>query len=598
MSGLKSLGMNIGMRMLGVHELLKAYKGYEAEIEKNGLWTTAVKYLNLSINVHPDQLNHIPSEGPLVIVSNHPFGGVDGIVLSYLVEQRRKNFKVFVTNMLTEQLPAARTHFLDVELYNKNRENKVRNQQALQAAVDYVKSGGALIIFPAGTPSQARSPFSEAEDLPWKPGVAKIVHESKAPVVPVFFEGQNSAFFQTIGLLFARRKAVRTLLLAKELLRKKNHEVAVRVGSLIPYDHLKDFSVPETLKFLRTRVHLLKGSIKRQKPSQKALERFKSKIPYKLRKSTKVHDVIEPIPTPKLLKFIDNYLSKNPESLLIDSKKYKVLLVNGAEASEDFLLEIGRLREITFRSAGEGTGKRCDLDEHDSIYHHLVVWNEQKQWISGSYRIGLSTHILPKRGLQGFYCYPFFNLNQEFFDKVGDAIELGRSFIRKEEQSQWILFFLWRGIAKFLFDHPNFQYMFGAVSISNEYGDLSRVLMAKYFLNQCPEDDELKKIVRPEIPFDFESDFSQEEVDLILSRVDKVSSLAKIIADLEEDHKHIPVLVYRYAELGAKYLCFAVDPDFGNTLDGFIVVKVKDMPREQFKKYLSEEQVQEFYSSR
>ena len=587
--------MKMGMKLLGVSELLRMYKDNEQEIAEHGPWTTGIRLLNLSINVHPDQLNHIPAEGPLVIVSNHPFGGADGIVLSYLVEQRRKDLKVFVTNMLSEQLPAAKPYFLDVELYSDGHQHKARNQQAVSAAIDYVKNGGALVIFPAGTPAQAQTPFGEAEDLPWKTGAAKIIQESKAPVILVFFEGQNSVFFQSVGIFFSRFKSVRTLLLAKELLNKKNKEISVRIGSKIPFSNIENFSLHETLKFLRARVHLLKHETQPRGPSQKAMAKFKSTIPYKLRKSTKVHDIIEPIPTPKLNKFLTQYTEENPDALLIDSKKYKVFLLDGSKTSESFLMEIGRLREVTFRAAGEGSGKRCDLDEHDSIYHHLIVWNDQKQWISGSYRIGLTPYILPKRGVRGFYCHPFFNLQESFFNKLGDAVELGRSFVRKEEQSQWILFFLWKGIAKFLLDNPNYKYLFGSVSISDEYSERSRVLMARYFSDKTVDDEGLKELAHPTVPFDYESSLTNEEIRLILNNIQDVSELSKIISDIEEDHKHIPVLVYRYAELGAKYLCFSVDPDFGNTLDGFITVKIKDIPREQIKKYLAEELLDRFY---
>ncbi len=587
--------MKMGMKLLGVSELLRMYKDNEQEIAEHGPWTTGIRLLNLSINVHPDQLNHIPAEGPLVIVSNHPFGGADGIVLSYLVEQRRKDLKVFVTNMLSEQLPAAKPYFLDVELYSDGHQHKARNQQAVSAAIDYVKNGGALVIFPAGTPAQAQTPFGEAEDLPWKTGAAKIIQESKAPVIPVFFEGQNSVFFQSVGIFFSRFKSVRTLLLAKELLNKKNKEISVRIGSKIPFSNIENFSLHETLKFLRARVHLLKHETQPRGPSQKAMAKFKSTIPYKLRKSTKVHDIIEPIPTPKLNKFLTQYTEENPDALLIDSKKYKVFLLDGSKTSESFLMEIGRLREVTFRAAGEGSGTRCDLDEHDSIYHHLIVWKDQKQWISGSYRIGLTPYILPKRGVRGFYCHPFFNLQESFFNKLGDAVELGRSFVRKEEQSQWILFFLWKGIAKFLLDNPNYKYLFGSVSISDEYSERSRVLMARYFSDKTVDDEGLKELAHPTVPFDYESSLTNEEIRLILNNIQDVSELSKIISDIEEDHKHIPVLVYRYAELGAKYLCFSVDPDFGNTLDGFITVKIKDIPREQIKKYLAEELLDRFY---
>ncbi len=590
---IKNYCLHFFKSILGINRLLNFYKQHLDEIKKFGFWSTAVKQINIQINVHADELNNIPPSGPTVIVSNHPFGGIDGIVLGYLVEQKRKDFKLFVTNMLPQNFPEIKEHFLDVELYSKAHQDRTQNSASLQAAIDFVKSGGCLIIFPAGTPSQAKTFFGKAKDLDWRSGASRIIHATQANVVPVFFEGQNSHFFQITGLIFKKTKTIRTLLLGRELLKRFNKPVTVKVGSNIDYKILQDLDHAETMKRLRARVYMLRKPV--VKVPQKIAAIRNSLIPYKFRKSAKVYPIIDPIPTQKLVQFFQDYKKANPESLLIESNRYSVMLIDGSKASDDFLLELGRLREITFRAVGEGTGKRCDIDEHDSTYHHLIVWNEKNQWISGSYRLGLSPFILQQRGLRGFYTQPFFNYQKNFLDQLGDSIELGRSFVRQNEQSQWILFFLWKGIGKFIYLNKNYNYMFGSVSISKDYSDRSRQLMAKYFMTQHGDDLDLTKYISADIPFDYKSDLSDLELEAILKTIPDRTTLSKVVADLEPDLKEVPVLVYRYAELGAKYLTFTVDPDFGFTLDGFIVVPIKKIPKEQLKKYLSEDEVNDFY---
>jgi putative hemolysin len=590
---IRNLFIKIFKYLLGVTKLENIYAANRDEVVKLGLWSSAVKHLNLPIQVHADELNHIPTEGPTIIVSNHPFGAADGLILGYLVEQKRKDFKLFVTSILPQIAPEAKQHFLDVELYNKTTIDRTKNNVVLDSAIEYVKNGGCLIVFPAGTPSQAKRLFGKAIDLEWRSGVSKIIHGSKATVVPVFFEGQNSRLFQIVGLLFRGLKTARTLLLGRELLRRMNKPTQVKIGSNIAYSTFEGLDHPETLSRLRSRVYMLR------KPGFQAPQKFaefkKNLIPHKFRKSSKVYPIIDPIPTSKLTDFLQTYKTDHPDSVLIESNRYSVLLIDGSQCSEDFLLELGRLREVTFRVAGEGTGKRCDIDEHDAIYHHLIVWNEKKQWISGSYRLGLSPFVLKQRGLRGFYTQPFFNFQTEFLNKLGDSIELGRSFVRAEEQSQWILFYLWKGIAKFFLLQPNYVHMFGSVSISKDYSERSRQIISKYFMNRHGADEDLKSYISPEIPYDYKSDLKDFEVENILKTIPDRNTLSKVVADLETDLKEVPVLVYRYAELGAKYLTFTVDPDFGYTLDGFIVVPIKKIPREQMKKYLSEDEVNKFF---
>ena len=258
------------------------------------------------------------------------------------------------------------------------------------------------------------------------------------------------------------------------------------------------------------------------------------------------------------------------------------------------LQEIGRLREVTFRNAGEGTGATRDLDRFDPHYQHLFVWNREKREIVGAYRIGNVPLLLAGHGRKGLYTESLFRFSSGFPENLGPALELGRSFIRPEYQRQYAaLLLLWKGIGAYVWRRPEYATLIGAVSVSNRYSQASRELIARYFeKHQTPADRNAVKARHP-----LRGNFVQKwEIQALCSLLPDVDDLSAPIADLEPDGKGIPILMKQYVKLGGKLLAFSVDPRFGNTLDGFVMVDLRRTCPQILARYMGKDNTSQFFA--
>jgi putative hemolysin len=272
------------------------------------------------------------------------------------------------------------------------------------------------------------------------------------------------------------------------------------------------------------------------------------------------------------------------EAMLLKAGEMRVLLAPAREIPFT-LREIGRLREITFRETGEGTGKPLDLDRFDEHYLHLVLWNDKERAVVGAYRLAPSLDVLPKFGLRGFYTNTLFAWKQQFLDRLGPSVELGRSFVRAEYQRSFsALLLLWKGISQFLVNNPRYRVLFGPVSISNDYRPESRQLMVR-FLNAYCRDEHLARLVRARNPFRLKA---RRDVDDIIEGTAQwdIDALSTVIADFETDQKGVPVLLRQYLKLGGRLVAFNVDSIFSDTLDGLIVVDVTRTARRTLGRYM------------
>lgn len=279
------------------------------------------------------------------------------------------------------------------------------------------------------------------------------------------------------------------------------------------------------------------------------------------------------------------------EQLLVESDD---LIVYHARSPQipHLLQEIGRLREITFRAVGEGSGKAIDLDEFDAYYTHLFIWNKTKGGLVGAYRLGLTDEIVRKHGVRGLYTSTLFDFAPLLFAQVGPSLEMGRSFVRQEYQKGYLpLLMLWKGVGHFVVKHPKYRMLFGAVSITDEYQSLSKQLMVK-FLRLHGMDDDRSRYVTPRTAF-VESpvrDWTRAAGQAV-REIDDVNTL---VGDLEPDGKGVPILLKQYLKLGGKILGFNIDPDFSNVLDGLIMVDLTTADRRSLARYFGEEGLAKF----
>ena len=245
------------------------------------------------------------------------------------------------------------------------------------------------------------------------------------------------------------------------------------------------------------------------------------------------------------------------------------------------LQEIGRLRELTFRSVGEGTGRSADVDDFDADYLHLFVWDARTHAIAGAYRLGLADDIVARRGLRGLYTHSLFTYPRRLLDALNPAIELGRSFVRAEYQRSFApLLLLWSGIGRFVEHAPRYAVLFGPVSISGRYTPASRRLIVDYLWRHRGE-RRLARHVRPRRPFRDRARASTCE-----PPPTTIDQLSRAVARLEPDGKSIPVLLRHYLRLGARVLGFSVDPDFADALDALMVVDLREIEPALLARYM------------
>jgi putative hemolysin len=535
----------------------------------------ALEALDVNVRVPQEDLSRIPKTGPLIVVANHPFGGLDGIILTALLQRIRPDVKV-LANHLLEMIPQIRDTMLFVDPFGGHAAT-TRNLSSIRAALRHMKDGGALAVFPAGEVSSFNRNTREIADIGWSSSVARLIRGSGARVLPVFFSGHNSAMFHVAGLIHPR---LRTLLLPRELLRQRGQSITVHIGHPIAPAKLNEIDTDEQLaSYLRARTYLLGG-------------RSKSKAAVNPHKPAKIY---EPIAHEEDSTQIAAEIAKIPSQNILASTGPLQVLYASAMQLDAALREIGRLREITFRKVGEGTGKARDLDEFDRHYLHLLVWNNQKNQVVGSYRMGLTDQILSTLGPIGLYTNTLFNFKPELLNQIDPAIELGRSFVRPEYQKEFApLMLLWKGIAHFCARHPRYRRLFGTVSISNDYQSLSRqILMA--FLNQNASSPDLARGVIPKNPPRFlrGRDHTSKLAALAVKSVEAVDEL---LGEIESDRGGMPVLLRQYLRLNAKLLGFNVDPDFGDVLDGLMLVDLLQVERAILTRYMGRENLADFYT--
>jgi len=535
--------------------------------------------MRVECRISGSDLARIPTTGPVVVTANHPFGLLDGAVLGALLSRVRSDVKI-LTNFLLAEIPEMDEHCIFVDPFG-GQHSSVHNRKGVRQAVAWLAGGGMLATFPAGEVSHIRFSDLGISDPEWNSMAARLVRLTNAVALPVFLPGCNSATFQALGLLHPQ---LRTAWLLNEFLQQTDRTVEVRVGSRIPAAKLDEIgSDRNAANYLRWRTYVL---AQRGQPAR----RLPPALDSMLNRRT-LRRIADALPAEALRREVDQL----PVSqCLFENCDYSVYAAKAREVPK-LLQETARLREITFRAAGEGTGNSADLDRFDHYYTHVLLWNKAKGELAGGYRLGLTTEILPHLGIAGLYTNTLFRFHPRFFEKLGPALELGRSFIRLEYQRQYApLLTLWKGIGRYLVQHPQFATLFGAVSISNGYSRWSRELIYRFFQERAGSRDQ-GRLVKPRCRFRarWARPMDQNAVSLQLNELEH---LTDPIADVESDGKGVPILLKHYARLGGRILSFNLDREFSDTLDGLVLVDLPQSNPTLLQRYMGEDGFRAFTS--
>jgi putative hemolysin len=524
--------------------------------------------MKVELEVAPADLDRIPVRGSLVAVANHPFGVLDAAALAVLLSRVRPDVKI-LTNSVLERVPELHERCIFVDPSHTSSSTG-KNVKPLRLAMEWLRQGGALAIFPAGEVSQWNVREARVTDPAWNAVAARLVRKTQASALPVFFCGRNSVNFQLLGLIHPR---LRTPFLLQEFLQHRDKNVGIRIGKPIPGELLASLdSDAEATEYLRLRTYLL--SYRGKRPLS---------LPSKVRAVVprKQQPIADGVPSRFVMRDI---LSLPSVRLLTENQEFAVYAARAAELPHA-LDELGRLREITFRAAGEGTGRSTDLDQFDQYYWHLLLWHKQKQELAGAYRAGNTSEIIRAHGIKGLYTNSVFRYDAQLFLKIGSALELGRSFVRPEYQRQYApLLLLWKGIARFVAAHPETPVLFGAVSISNEYSSLSREMIVRYF-EQREDGGEFADLIQARTPFRAHR-LRRWDCAALCSLLRDLDELGEPISDVEEDGKGLPILIKQYAKVGGRLVGFNLDRKFSDVVDGLVIVDLRRTEPSVLERYM------------
>lgn len=528
--------------------------------------------MNVKIRVSESDLARVPKEGPLVVVANHPYGAIEGIMVVQLLLSVRPDVKV-MANFLLERIPQLREFFIFVDPFG-GAESKRNNLKGMRQSIEHVTNGGCLVIFPAGEVAHFNLKNWTVTDPEWSDSIARIVRKTEAPVLPVFFEGFNGVMFNMMGLVHPR---LRTAMLPYELLNKKDKKINIHIGNTIPFKKLEEKPDDhELMTYLRQRTYMLANRDKKEIGERKSIFALSTK-------KQKMEAIVEETSIEKM----EKDLEKLHDCKLFSNNEFDVF-VAPAPRIPSILREIGRLREITFRQTNEGTGKSIDLDDYDKTYQHLFIWNNTKKELVGAYRLGQSDVIIATQGKKGLYTSTLFKYKTKLLDEINPALEMGRSFIRPEYQRSFsALLMLWKGIGAFVVRNPHYKILFGPVSINNEYHSASRALMVAFLeLNNFSK--ELARLVKAKTPFRKRA-IKGIDKNVQTTMVKNLDEVNAVISDIETRQKGIPILLKQYLSLGGRLLGFNIDPDFADVLDGLILVDLTKTDTKMLERYLGEE---------
>lgn len=508
-------------------------------------------YFQFAYQVRDNEVERIPSTGKVVIIANHPIGSLDGLALIKLVSDIRPDVKVIANQLLMAIDPL---HSLLLPVNNMSGGTE---RSRIDRISDHLQQEGALILFPAGEVSRLKP--NGIRDNKWHGGFLRFAMSAKAPILPIYIDGRNSALFYGASMLY---KPLATMLLVQEMFKQKRKNIGMRIGELIPYDSFAQLPLETAAKVKLFKKHLYRLA-KDKEPlfkTQKAIAHPEDRILLK--------KAVEACP------------------LLGETSDGKQIYLYQYQQSSPVLREIGRLRELAFRAVGEGTGQRRDIDLYDSYYEQLILWDKDDLEIVGAYRFANTAKVMTEKGLPGLYTASLFRFSERMTPYLDQGLELGRSFVQPRYWGKRSLEYLWYGIGAYLKQNPDIRYLFGGVSLSNSYPKAARDLMV-YFYSlyfRCTEQS-----AAPNLPYELPAE-TLSQLQQHFTGDNYTQDFVQLKHLLANMGVSIPTLYKQYSELtepgGVKFLAFGVDPDFADCVDGLVLVDMQQLKTTKKARYM------------
>ena len=535
-------------KLLGIAKMNRLYLQHDMQgLSKEAFADRLIELLEINVEGEQALLERIPKTGPVMIASNHPFGGIEGVILARAISKVRPDLKVLANQGLRI--------FKELEPYfiftNPLSENDPKNAPSLRQCLRHMKAGNALLMFPAGRVSYYQAAKQRIAEHSWNRIVAKLCRQQDCHYVPVYVSGTNSVWFYRLGRIYYR---LRLLMLARELLNKTGTTIRLDCGYPVPGTKVESAEHCRALSYAQQR-------------------NWHSDWPADT--VTEMKAIADPIASDVLTSELD---ALPTEQHLLTHKGYDIFFAYQHQAPK-IVREIARLRELVFREHNEGSGEPVDTDQFDATYTHLFVIDKEANEIVGAYRMGQTDKLLTDGNLNNLYLNKMFDFGPTFVNRTSPCLEMGRSFlIPRLQRSHVGLFLLWRGIGAFVCRFPQYRTLYGTVSISKLYDPRSVQLIQQAYVQlgaDVSARNPFTKSVQPEI-----TEFAVGEA--------LQSYLTAFLKSLEQDGKDIPVLLKQYHKLGARFHCLGIDKSFNHTPGLLLSVNLPAAPQKLLKLYLSD----------
>jgi putative hemolysin len=563
------LGEQVAEWATGLNKLDKFYAQRPVNCTTQEFLRFTLDVLGIDYKIVRGALDRVPATGATVVVANHPLGCVEGVILAELLLMVRSDIQI-LANQYLKTVPELDELFIGVDVL-EGKNARQANLNAMRTAHRHLANQGLLLIFPAGEVSHlVDRKQQKLQDKEWSQSVSKLIKKHQATSVPIFINGCNSTHFYLAAKI---HPLLRILMLGRELLNKKNKTIEIAIGHPIKFKEVSTLCDQQLVNYLRLNTYLLNPATKQKRDKDAA--------------DQQLPPIAERLPLSDLKKDIDTLSFENH---LLGYNDFDVYCAK-AEEIPCLLHEIGRIREINFRAVGEGTGLALDVDKFDRDYLHLFIWDKSANQIVGAYRLGLANQLIEKHGTAGLYSNTLFNYDSRFINNMGKSIEMGRSVIANEYQKNMTsLLLLWKGIATFVSRNPSYTHLFGPVSISNDYSDDARQLLAETMSLHFYDQYQAKLVAATNpLPQMKHLDWNSS----LLSSLADLQLLSKVIARIDEG-KGVPVLLRQYLGLNGKFVSFNVDTEFNDALDGLIVVDMRKVGVKTIGRYMGTSEAEDY----
>lgn len=550
--------------ILGIAKMNQLYQLHQMQgLSKESFADKLIELLKLNIYGLDELKAKIPKSGPVVIASNHPFGGIEGVILARAISEVRPDLKVLANKGL-----GIFKELTDYFIFtNPLSQKDPKNGPSLRRCIEHVKNQHALLIFPAGKVSYYQAHKNAISEHQWNKVVGRLIAIEDCRYVPVFVNGENSRFFYRIERVYFR---LRIFLLGRELLNKTGADIHIQTGFAVSNQYMKTTSHEQSAALARTLSYAQDKRWRYQWPPDKVVQH-------------------EPLAAPSPPAIIRQEIQSLPANQHLASfKGFDVYYAYQHQAPQT-VHEIARLRELVFRLHNEGSGKRIDSDKFDATYTHLFIVENNTARIIGAYRMGLTDKLIESEGLDGLYLNKMFAFKSSFVNRLKPALEMGRSFLIPEFQGSYQgLLLLWRGIGAFVCQFPQYRTLYGTVSISKLYDARSVNLIQQFLIAEQTADD-----VAPHhhLPFPIHPEIAEFQHLTCSQNHDTQAQtpyLTAFIKSIEADGKDIPILAKQYLKLGAQFHALGIDKSFNHTPGLLLSVDLPAAPKKLLKLYLGD----------